>query len=105
MVLSAVVYRSLLEIEYRPGHWAEAIAAAERAMGSRSPHTQVNVCFILAVAHWHRGDRVEAAGWFEGAVAMAKRGQSIDSTLYRLWTEAAELLGQTGTDAGAADRG
>jgi tetratricopeptide (TPR) repeat protein len=87
--------------EYRTDHRAEAIAAAERAMGSGGPYSQANIGFILAGAHGHRGDRDEASGWFDLAVIQAEEQRPVDRGLRRLWAEAAELLGRPGPDAGA----
>jgi tetratricopeptide (TPR) repeat protein len=87
--------------EYRTDHRAEAIAAAELAMGAPDGFMQANVWFILAAAHWQEGRRDEAAGWFDMAVTQAKRHDPGDQSARRLWAESAELLGRPGPDAAA----
>jgi tetratricopeptide (TPR) repeat protein len=94
------IFASILALaEHRAGHWAESIAAAERAIASRGPSMRAHVLFVLAVGHWRRGDRDEAAGWFDLAVRAAKERASGDESLRRLQEEAAALLGRPGPDA------
>ena len=91
--------------EYRTGHWAEAIAAAERTMPMQDGFMQVHVWFILAMSHWQRGERDEATGWFDLAIAQAEKQRSGDASVRRLWAEAAVLLDRPGPDADAAGSG
>jgi hypothetical protein len=87
--------------ECRAGRWAESIAAAGRAIELRDGWLE-HIGFILAMVYWRKGDKDGAAGWFDRALALAKRRDSIDQSLYRLWAEAAAMLGRPGRDTDAA---
>ena len=52
--------------EYRSGHWAESVAAAERAMQLRDGGS-ADDWFILALALWQKGEKDYARMWFDKA--------------------------------------
>jgi tetratricopeptide (TPR) repeat protein len=87
--------------EYRSGHWSESVAAAEQATGMRDGG-DADDWFILALAHWQRGERGEARRWFEQAVTGIRQHASEAAGLRPLWTEAAESLGERGPGAAGA---
>ena len=61
-----------------------------------------NDWFLLAMAHWQKGDKDEACKWFDKAVARTKEQGPENADSRRFWEEAAELLGQPGPDADGA---
>ncbi|MGO9468007.1 MAG: tetratricopeptide repeat protein [Isosphaeraceae bacterium] len=84
--------------QYRTEHWAEFLAAARR--GVVPVGTASTIGFMLAVAHWHKGNKREARSWFNNAVESMRQNPvenpEAEAEVRRLWTEAAELLGQPG---------
>jgi hypothetical protein len=82
----------------RSRRWTQDHPAAERAMKPRRDMLAYN-SFILAMAHWQKGDKDEAPKWFEKAVAWTEEKAPKNDTLRGFWNEAAELLGQPGPDA------
>jgi Flp pilus assembly protein TadD len=84
--------------EYRSGHWNESLAAAERSIELRKGGDALNG-FILAMAHWQKGDKDRARALFDDAAARMTQNPSRNKDLRRLWTEAAELTGRPGPDA------
>jgi tetratricopeptide (TPR) repeat protein len=85
--------------EYRSGHWANSIAAAERAMQLRDGDSAED-WFILALALWRKGENDNARIWFDKAALWTKQNAPENADLLQLWTEARDLLGQrseTGT--------
>ena len=64
-------YTTLALAEYRAGHWAESIAAAERSTARTKGAGAANAAngFFLAMALWQKGDKDEARKWFDKAVA------------------------------------
>jgi tetratricopeptide (TPR) repeat protein len=97
----ANAYRAVALAECRAGRWAESLVAVEQSMALRKGGTARD-WFILALLRWHRGERDQARSWFERAVAWTRERSPTNIELLRLWTEAAELLGQRGPgrDAG-----
>ena len=94
----AATHGILAIAEYRCGHWAESLAASERATALRDGETGPDG-FFLAMAHWQNGDREQARRWFDKAVAWTRAKAPNVPGLRRWWSEAAELLGQPGPDA------
>jgi tetratricopeptide (TPR) repeat protein len=85
--------------EYRSGHWANSIAAAERAMQLRDGDSAED-WFILALALWRKGENDNARMWFDKAAGWTKQNAPENADLLQLLTEARDLLGQrseTGT--------
>ncbi len=80
--------------EYRAGHWAESIAAADRAI-ALTKGVDASNWFFLAMAHWQKGDKDDARKWFDKAVAWAKQDLK-NVELRQFWAEAAQLLGLPG---------
>jgi tetratricopeptide (TPR) repeat protein len=79
--------------EYRLGHWAESMAASERAMALRDGGSAWD-WFLLAMALCQRAEKDEARKWFDKAVAWTKEKEPKNAELRQFWTEASELLGQ-----------
>jgi Flp pilus assembly protein TadD len=65
------IVTTLALAEYRSSHHVEAIAAGERAMALRNGGNASD-WFILAMAHWQKGDRDEARKWLEKTVTWTK---------------------------------
>jgi hypothetical protein len=85
--------------EYRAGHWAESIAAAERSI-ALSKSVDASNWFILAMALCQKGGKNRSLSFFEQAVSWTKKNNPDDATLRAFWREAAELLVRPGPDAG-----
>jgi tetratricopeptide (TPR) repeat protein len=90
--------RVLSLAEYRTGHWAEAIVAAERSMGLQNGG-DAHDWFVLAMVYWQKGDKDQARRWFDRAVAWTKQNAPKSPILRDLWTESAALLGRPGPGA------
>ncbi len=84
--------------EYRSGHWAESVAAAERAMQLRHGDSAED-WFILALALSWKGEKDNARMWFDKAAGWTKQNAPENADLLQLWTEARDLLGQHGPGA------
>ncbi len=56
---------------------------------------------LAGSAHWKRGDKADAARFFQQGVDPAS-SQSVGSELRMFWAEAAELLGKPAPEAGTA---
>jgi len=91
-------YATLALAEYRLGHWTESVAANKRSLALKNGGDAIN-WFILAMAHWQKGDKDQARTWFDKAVVWMKQNAPKDADLRQLWAEAAGLLGQPGLDA------
>jgi tetratricopeptide (TPR) repeat protein len=89
------VANTLALAEYRSSHRSESIAAAERSAALRSGGN-AHDWFVLAMAHWQKGDKDEARKWFDKAVAWTREDASENSDWHRFWEESAELPGQPG---------
>ena len=89
------IFNTLALAEYRLGHWVESIAASERSVALRNGG-DADDWFVLAMAHWQKGDKVEARNWFDKAVAWIKEKNPKNGELRQFWAETAELLGQPG---------
>jgi tetratricopeptide (TPR) repeat protein len=85
--------------EYRAGHFAEAIAAAERSIELIRPGVDASNWFFLAMAHARRGEADRARGFFDWAVAWTRKNAPKNPELLQFWREAAALLGRPGPDA------
>jgi tetratricopeptide (TPR) repeat protein len=88
-------YNTLALAEYRLGHWAESLAATERATALQTSGDAFT-WFLTALAGEQQGEKDKARGSFDKAVAWMKEHDAESPTLSQLWTEAAELLGRPG---------
>ncbi len=96
-------FRTTLALaEYRAGHWAESIAAAEQAIALTKDGDASNG-FFLALALWQQGVKDRSRSFFDQAVAWTRKNDPKNANLLLFWREAAELLGQPGPDALPAD--
>jgi tetratricopeptide (TPR) repeat protein len=87
--------------QYRTGHWAEFLSAADRGIGL--PYGgDGHVLFMRAVAHWHNGDKDAARGHFHEAARWMRQHFPDDAELCDLWLESADLLGEPGPNAADA---
>ena len=93
-------HNTLALAEYRVGHWAESIAAAERSIALLKGVDASN-WFFLAMALWQRGEKDRSRSYFDQAVAWTKKNDPKNAELLAFWREAAELLGQPGPSAAA----
>ena len=73
--------------EYRSGHWAESVAAAERAKQLRNGDSAED-WFILALALWRKGEKDNARMWFDKAARWTKQNAPKNADLLQLGTEA-----------------
>ncbi len=95
-------HATLALAEYRAGHWAESIAAAEQSIALTKDEDASNG-FFLAMALWQQGAKDRSRSIFDQAVAWTRKNDPKDANLLLFWREAAELLGQPGPDALPAD--
>ncbi len=93
-------HATLALVEYRLGHWDEAIAAAERSMALRKGGPAAE-WFLLALALASKGEKEKALPWFDKAVERAIKKNLTEVDVIQLRTEAARLLGRPGPDAPA----
>jgi tetratricopeptide (TPR) repeat protein len=89
--------RTLVEAEYRAGHWDELSKAIRRSMGMPGAVTTRDR-FLLALAYSRKGDRGQAEIWLKLAADSKKRDLD-DPEVRSLWSEVAKLLGQPGPSA------
>ena len=93
-------FRTTLALaEYRAGHWAESIAAAEQSIALLKGEDASN-WFFLAMALWQKGEKHRSRSFFEQAVSWTRKNDPSNAALLAFWREAAKLLGQPGPDAG-----
>jgi superkiller protein 3 len=95
---SSARYGTLALAEYRSGHWAEFLAASERAMALSKGISGYGE-FCQALAHSRNGDKNEAGKWFDKAVDWTRRHAADDRELLGLWSEAADLLNRPRPDS------
>jgi tetratricopeptide (TPR) repeat protein len=86
-------FTTLALAEYRAGHWAESIAAAERSIALTEGVDAAN-WFLMAMALWQQGDTDRSRSFFEQAVSWTKKTDPMPAALLAFWREAALLLGQ-----------
>ena len=89
--------------EYRAGHLAESIAAAERSIDLDKAYNAYN-WFFLAMARARRGEADRARDYFDQAVAWTHKNDPKNAELLQFWREAAALLGRPGPDAAGPAR-
>jgi Flp pilus assembly protein TadD len=96
----AYALQRLALAEYRLGNWDEAIAAANRVM-VLDEGGDPSDWFVLAMAHWHKGEKESSQEWFKKAVTwLTAKGRIVQPLSHQLWTEAAAVLGESGPDPG-----
>ncbi len=93
-------HNTLALAEYRAGHWAESIAAADRSI-ALSTGVDASNWFFLAMAHWQQGEKDRSRAYFDQAVAWTKQHDPQNVELLAFWREAAQLLGQPAPTAAA----
>ena len=86
--------RTLGIVYYRAGNWNETIAALKKATQPHRPG-DASDGLVLAMAHWQRGDKVEARTWYTQAIDWMDKYKSQDDDLRRFRAEAEDLLGIT----------
>jgi len=91
-------HNTLALAEYRIGHWADSIAAAERAIALTKDADASN-WFFLAMALWQQGEKDRSRSYFDQAVAWTTKNDPKNAELLAFWREAALLLGQPGPGA------
>ncbi len=79
---------------YRAGHYKQAVADLEKAIGLRGVDDPqcANEAFFLAMAYWQLGDYPEAKKWFDKGVAWMDKGKFRDDEVRRFRAEAAGLM-------------
>ena len=82
-------------VEYRNNHWDAAISSLNRSV-DLDKGTQSTDFFLLAMAHWRRGDKSEAEQFFQRGVEAASKKEIIDTQSKIFWSEAAAVLGKPG---------
>jgi hypothetical protein len=78
--------------QYRGGNWGAAVEALQKSMDVRSGGDACDY-FFMAMAHWQRDQKEEAAQWYEKGVAWMEKNKSEHEELKRFRAEAASLLG------------
>ncbi len=91
-------FNTLALAEYRSGHWTESLAASQRSLALQGGGYAAD-WFLLALAHWQKGEKDQARTCFDKAVASTKTKAPANKELLQFWAEAAELLGCPGPDA------
>jgi tetratricopeptide (TPR) repeat protein len=94
---------TLAMAEYRAGHWAESIAAAERSVALTTKEVDAYNGFFIAMALWHQGLKDRSRSLFDQAIAWTRKNDPKQPDLLLFWREAAELLGERGPDAPPGD--
>ncbi len=79
--------------EYRAGHWAESIAAAEQSIAGTKGVDASN-WFLLAMALRRKGENDTARKWFDKAVTWTRETDPKNPELTQFWVEAANLLSE-----------
>ena len=93
-------HNTLALAEYRAGHWAESIAAAERSIALMEGVDASN-WFFLAMALWQQGKKDRARSQLDLAVGWTKKNDPRNAELRDFWRETALLMDQPGPSATA----
>ena len=80
--------------EFRNGNWAAALEALQQTMQFSNNVDDTDRLF-LAMTHWPLGDQRQAREWYAKAVSWRRAHEPDNAQLGVVWTEAAELLGET----------
>jgi tetratricopeptide (TPR) repeat protein len=94
--------KTLALAEYRAGHWANSVAAAQRSI-ELTKGVDASNWFFLAMAHCKQGHKEWARSFFDKATSWTSKNHSKKADLFLLWREAAAMLGQPGPDAGLVE--
>jgi tetratricopeptide (TPR) repeat protein len=84
-------WRALGAARCRAGDWPGAVAALEEAVARRSGGDG-REWLLLAMTHWHLGDRPKARVWYDRAKAWLAETETPNLTLLRLGDEVAALM-------------
>jgi serine/threonine protein kinase/Flp pilus assembly protein TadD len=79
---------------YRKGDWSGAITALTKAVELRVGGPNDSDCFVLAMAHWQRGDRNQANTWYGRAIAWLDRRAPLAREASIFYAEASSRLGR-----------
>jgi serine/threonine protein kinase len=85
-------WRTLGLAHYRAGDWESAIASIRKSCELGGGGDALD-WFVLAMAHWRRGDRVEARRWYDRAATWVALHEPGDRDRPRLHAEATALMG------------
>jgi uncharacterized protein HemY len=77
---------------YRSGDWNSARVALEKSMELRGGGDSYD-WFLLAMAHWHLGNKEDALRWHHQAVEWMETHELPEEALRRFRAEAGVLLG------------
>ena len=86
------MYTALGVAEYRNGHWDAAIAALNQAV-QMDKGTEPADFLFLSMTDWQRGDKSDAATFFQKGADGAAKDQKDAREEKMFWTEAAKLEG------------
>jgi tetratricopeptide (TPR) repeat protein len=86
-------WNTLGAARYRAGDWDGAIAALQKYRELRTDDAEWSNPFLLAMAHWEKGEHAEARRWYGVGADWMEKTRSTSDTLTRVRREAAELLG------------
>jgi len=86
------LWNTLGVARYRAGRWNDAIAALTRSMDLAHGQYESFDTFLLAMAHWHLGNKQEASVLYARARQWMDQNMSSDEELGRFRAEAAQLL-------------
>jgi eukaryotic-like serine/threonine-protein kinase len=89
------MYTALGVAEYRNGHWDQAVAALDQAMQMGKGAEPADFLF-LSMADWQRGDKAEAATFFQKGADGAAKDEKDPREEKMFWAEAARLEGKPG---------
>ncbi|MCE9524935.1 MAG: tetratricopeptide repeat protein [Planctomycetales bacterium] len=88
-------WQTLAWAEYRAGDWKAAVAAMEKVKEHGGVGDSFEL-FVLAMAHWQLGNKVEARKWYDDAVKWMDKYLPKNEELQRFRAEAEELMGVAG---------
>ncbi|HEV2490262.1 MAG TPA: serine/threonine-protein kinase [Candidatus Acidoferrales bacterium] len=94
-------YGTLGLAEYRNGLWNDAIATLNKS-AELNKGAEPTDFFLLSMSYRKRGDKAEAARFFQQGVDIASKRTSVDAELRMFWAEAAQLMGKPGPKARTA---
>jgi tetratricopeptide (TPR) repeat protein len=88
---NGIYWQTLAWAQYRAGDWKEAVAAMEKVKQLGSAGDSIE-WFLLAMAHWQLGKKVEARKWYDQAVTWMDKNAPKNEELRRFRAEAEELM-------------
>ncbi len=87
-------WQTLAMSQYRNGNWNAAIAASDKSISLGNE--QDDRCldwFLLAMAHWQKGDKDEASRWYNQAIEWMGKNSAGHQRLKAFQAEADQLMG------------